>query len=500
MLFAGLMWAFAAITIYPWLDPRGALVYLACQFVAVAFAALFSSVIKHGSSLITAPAIGALLIVMIAYRGADAVLLIGTVAMYGVIMMLASRTFRQTTLLALSSGLEMREKNAKLAQAMAAAQASAAAKTRFLATMSHELRTPMTGLLGALDLLGHASLTDAERRVLEMAGISGTGLLNVLNDVLDYSKFDSGQIAIRNAAVSPQELLESVAGLFKLTAVTKGLSLTVHVESAVPQWVLADGHRLRQVLLNIVGNAVKFTERGSVDVHARRAPEGLRFEVRDTGPGIASEDIGKLFEPFQQLNERGDRTHGGTGLGLAISERLVHAMGGSIDVQSVPEQGTCFGFTLALPATDAPAARASVQRLQATPRTQFEGRVLLAEDNEVNRYLAVQMLAMYGLSVIEACDGFEALEQFRSHHFDLVLMDCEMPRKNGYDAVCELRELEARAGSRRVTVLAISANVMPEHVQRALACGMDEVLAKPFSLEELGQALTRWLGHADVVH
>jgi two-component system, sensor histidine kinase len=493
MLFAGLMWAFASITIYPRLDPSAALVYLSFQFVAVAFAALFSSVIKRGFAMITVPSIAALLVVMLVNRGADAALEIVLVAVYAAIMTLASRSFRHMTLLALRRGLEMHEKNIALGRAIAAAQASAAAKTRFLATMSHELRTPMAGLLGALDLLHHARLSDTERRVLDMARTSGTGLLNVINDVLDYAKVDSSQIAIRSATVSPRELLESVAGLFTLSAVAKGLLVTVDVAPGVPEWVQADGHRLRQVLSNIVGNAVKFTERGTIDVRARPAPEGLRFEIQDTGFGIAREDLGKLFQPFQQLDERGDRSYGGTGLGLAISQRLVQAMGGTIEVNSVPEQGTCFGFTLALPAAMAPATSAHEQPQQPTTWVQFAGHVLLVDDNEVNRYLAVQMLGMHGLSVIEARDGVEALEQLRARSFDLVLMDCEMPRKNGYNTVAEWREQETRAGAPRVPVLAISANVMPEHLERAIACGMDEVLTKPFGLEQLSQALARWL-------
>jgi CheY-like chemotaxis protein len=291
-----------------------------------------------------------------------------------------------------------------------------------------------------------------------------------------------------------------VANLFRANAAAKGLSLDLAIEPEVPDWVLGDAQRLKQVLLNLVGNAIKFTDSGRVELHmaALPAPDGMacvRFDVLDSGIGIDAHAITDLFQPFHQGNATGKRRYGGTGLGLAISQRIVQAMGSRIDVHSRAGVGSRFGFAMEFPLDQADAPRQTTDSALGglDGPMQLSGRVLLVEDNPVNRMIAVQMLQKLGAQVLEVHDGQQAVQTLERQRVDLVLMDCQMPVMDGYAATQEIREYERRAGLSRVPIVAMTAETFETDLRRAEQAGMDGHLAKPYTLNALRQVLQAWL-------
>jgi len=469
------------------------MIYMAIVVGNVSAAAFLTSTVALSYPLLAVPSLASMLVWEV-YRGnANSTLLAALLALYLAMMLRSSERLRAITLLSFQRGHEMQQTNAVLRQTMIDAEAAARAKTRFLATMSHELRTPLNGLMTALELVGRSELQAPQRRLLDIARSSGAGLLSVLDDVLDYAKLDAEQPSIRRVPTELPALVMSVADLFIASAHAKRLALRRQVGEQVPRWVLADAQRLRQVLLNLVGNAVKFTDQGEVSLSLSVVPEGLRFEVRDTGIGIPAASLAGLFEPFHQVHADNDRSHGGTGLGLAISQRLVQAMGGLIDVRSLPGAGACFGFSLQLEATEAPESALEAASRPAPQLPRLHGRVLLVEDNEVNRMLAVELLQMLHVEVAVAENGLQALDVLVQGACDLVLMDCQMPGIDGYETTRQWRLHEAQSGRPRLPVLAVTANVMSEDVDHARAAGMDDFLGKPYTVEQLAAMLQRWL-------
>jgi signal transduction histidine kinase/CheY-like chemotaxis protein len=411
----------------------------------------------------------------------------------------AAQQQAQQALRELNAHLEDRveQRTHELAEARDAALAAARAKAQFLANMSHELRTPLSGLLGGLELMRDHQRAEEPQRLLEVARQSGKALLAVINDVLDYSKIEAGKFELRAQRFRPDELIAEVASLFAASAERKGLALRSRGDSDVDAgWVEGDPMRLRQVLLNLVGNALKFTDHGHIELRLRSTPATgghveLRFEVEDSGIGMDEAMQDRLFEAFVQGDASDRRMRGGTGLGLAICQRLMHLMGGQIDVRSAPGRGSTFGVSLrlprALPARDGVAGEAVQWPVVA-------GRVLLVEDNPVNRLVAVAMLRQCGLQVDECHDGAEAVEFLRGTAVDLVLMDCQMPVLDGFAATAQIRADEAASAGRRVPIVALTANALQGDAQRCRAAGMDGYVAKPFTQHELLRALAPWLG------
>ncbi len=404
---------------------------------------------------------------------------------------------------------QVRRRTADLQAATHKANAASQAKTDFLAVMSHEIRTPLNGVIGTNELLATTPLDADQQRLVEAARMSGRHLLALVNDVLDLAKIEANEVRLEHEQIEPRELVREAIAPFIGTAATKHLSLAVSVDDNVPQQVRCDPLRLRQVLVNLVGNAVKFTHAGSVELHVSRpapAQENpgevtLRFEVVDTGIGIRPEALPYIFDAFTQADSSTARRYGGTGLGLAICARLVGLMGTTLCVDSEPERGSRFSFVLRVPAVReaAPVARpAPAAAFGAGPGSASRmPSVLVVEDSEVNREIVCAMLAYHGVEPLLAKDGHEALRMVQVEAFDLIFMDCMMPGIDGFETVRRIRRFEAQAPHERAaTIVALTANASDADLMQCLEAGMNDFLAKPLSLQALGRALDSWRENA----
>ena len=473
-------------------------------------------------------------------------------------------------------------------------------KSQFLANMSYEIRTPMNGVVGMLDLLRDCTLSSEQRDYVEIAGRSATGLLAIINDILDLSKIEAGKMNLTPIATAPGDVIEEVASIMYQVAARKEVELFSVIEPGAFDSFMIDPTRLRQILLNLVGNAVKFTHNGHVLIHcdviSHSGAAQLQVRVEDTGIGVSKENQSSLFEAFGQADGSTTRKYGGTGLGLTICRQVVNLMGGEIGFQSEEEHGSVFKFSLPLMPTNdqkysSPSAdleklsvatrlssnfmQLSVLKLlnrlsvplfdeanQATdpdititdnpklipmsgrvihlvPRyskekkegnvielvlplrldllwkalldkqdtvrkqsttTRFtttkKAKVLLVEDNVVNQMVAARMLEKFGIVCEKAGDGLQAVQKISEENFDLIFMDCQMPRMDGFEATSQIREIQKRSGAKQTPIVALTANAMEEDEQRCLSAGMDDYLAKPIESESMGRALKRWLGNA----
>ncbi len=391
---------------------------------------------------------------------------------------------------------QRKQSEAQMRQARELAEQASRSKSEFVATMSHELGTPLNGVIGMLELLADSDLDHAQRELLGAARRSAQNLSVIVQDVLDFSRLESGQLMLEPRPADLRTLtLEAVESL-RPAAVAKGISLELDWRAADLAPVLADTARLSQVLANLLSNAVKFTAQGGVTliVECLRDRDSLvemRFAVRDTGPGIRPELQQRLFEKFWQEDGSYSRRHGGTGLGLAICKRLVEAMEGSIGAVSEPGRGSTFwfvaGFVRAIVAPEEIAAATD----EDAPLSLEGARVLVVEDTPVNQKITVRLLERMGCDVRLASDGREALANFRAGNFDLVLMDCQMPGMDGYETTAVIRGLEG--GRSHVPIVALTANTQRADRDRCEAAGMDGFLAKPIQVRELRRVLRRWL-------
>jgi len=497
---AGVTWAVATIGFYPLLGAHHAAVHLAILIGSAALSVQTMTSIRWCFPLLVVPTIGSLTVVSVFVESTRSVPLALMSIIYVATLLKTGGQYRGTAERAIEHGLAVDEANALLLRAKEEADAGTAAKSQFVATMSHEIRTPMNGVLGSLELLRRSTLSDEQRRLVRTASISGESLMSILNDVLDHSKIEAGKLSLKSEPLSVLQLATSVIGLFRANAEDKGLAMRLNLHPAVPDWVRGDEQRLKQVLLNLVSNAVKFTARGTVEleVSATTVPgDGLvlGFAVRDTGAGIAPEAARQLFTPFTQLENGRSTTRRGTGLGLAISQRIVEAMGGRIEIDSTVGRGSTFRFAVHLAAhegdTPAPAADTSTGALDAADA--LAGTVLLVEDDVVNRLIARAHLEALGMSVIEATDGAQALQAMQARRVDLVLMDCHMPNLDGYAATRLWRQRESQLGLARTPIIALTANAFDDDIRHTREAGMDAHLAKPYTRKQIKEKVEGWL-------
>jgi signal transduction histidine kinase/CheY-like chemotaxis protein len=400
------------------------------------------------------------------------------------------------------------ERSRELEAARVAAEGANRAKSFFIANMSHEIRTPLNGVIGMINLALESPSEKDRKECLNTACNSAEYLLAVINEILDFSKIEAGKLVIEFADLDLHKLVSEALSMFNLQAERKGIQLKLKIDPLVPAWVRGDSVRIRQIIVNLVGNALKFTQAGSITLSVESSPDdplSVTFSVQDTGIGIPPDKQELIFEAFSQADASTTRRFGGTGLGLTICTRLITAMSGKIWVESEPGQGSTFHFTLpflaaqktAIPTPEPPlAAPAHATRQDSVSDRSLD--ILLVEDNPVNQIVGRRLLEKAGHAVTLASNGREAVERSQDHLFDVILMDLQMPEMDGLEATALIRDRDRRQDM-HTTIIALTAHALPEHEESCRAAGMDGYLTKPINKEKLLEKLNRLVAAQCVV-
>ncbi len=395
--------------------------------------------------------------------------------------------------------IDARKATEESRRAQAVAEAESRAKSEFLANMSHEIRTPMNAILGLTDLVLRTELTPRQSDYLTKSKLAADSLLQLIDGILDFSKIEAGMLEIESREFLLEDVLRRVTAIVGSRAQQKGLRFIVEIDSEIPPRLMGDGHRLTQVLVNLCGNAVKFTSIGEVcvlveKISAHESSASVRFSVRDTGIGMSAQELGRVFRPFSQADASTSRQFGGTGLGLTISKQLVQLMGGSIDVSSEPGRGSEFSFTVSFSVDDV--VKAVTPRIEPVARSQaiekLRGRhILLVEDNDINQMVASELLSsLAGMRVTVACNGSQAIEILQAQLVDIVLMDVQMPQMDGYETTRHIRIDPAFA---KLPIIAMTAHATTLDRELCLASGMNDYVSKPFDPQALIAVLCNWI-------
>jgi signal transduction histidine kinase/CheY-like chemotaxis protein len=388
------------------------------------------------------------------------------------------------------------------------AESATLAKSQFLAKMSHEIRTPLNGILGVVQLMGKTKLTQLQEGYMKLVGDSGASLLNIINDILDLSKVEAGKMTLEERSFNLETLTQDVLSLYRAQASQKSLELSLEYDTNLAKVFIGDSIRLNQVLLNLTNNAIKFTEQGAVTIQIKGTTftathSGLEIKVKDSGIGILPDDLETLFDSFKQADESTTRKYGGTGLGLAICKQIINLMGGSISAQSEPQVGSTFIVSLNLKRDANDHQEESVvhedddkdkgEGEELTTKTKLFGHVLVVDDSDINRIIVQYMLEGFGLTVATAENGQQALDQIQLQHFAMILMDCEMPIMDGYQASRTIRSIQSPEA--RTPIVALTANAYEENRKKCEAAGMDDFLSKPIMEDALLDILKKWMKH-----
>jgi signal transduction histidine kinase/ActR/RegA family two-component response regulator len=419
--------------------------------------------------------------------------------LYVVALVVLARQRNYLILDGIRSEMRLEEQTAELRRAKEQAESAGLAKTQFLAAMSHEIRTPLSGVLGLVNMLNETDLDDNQRELTQAIEQSGDLLLTIVNDILDYSKIGAGKLALESVPFDLDEALASVIDPMRKISANKDIHIGLDIARTVPGTVRGDPTRVKQVLSNLLGNAVKFTHAGSIQVKVHAPQPGMiRFSVRDTGIGIAPEAQHRLFEEFSQADQSTARRFGGTGLGLAICRKLVGIMEGSMGVNSVLNEGSTFWFQIPLPEAERPVRQshhhnhhfAPVQS-RATGALHRKLRILVAEDNPVNQRVLAHMLGKMGHQVTLASSGSQAVAEFQRGGLDMILMDCHMPEMDGFEATRTIRK--SGSAQANLPIIAVTANAFAEDRTHCLQAGMDDHVSKPVEAGALESVMARML-------